>query len=108
MKSRTITLTIKDTNFKVSTRSITIDKYFDSYEEILFYVIDLYEKNFNGKTIRLVGVSLNNLVIGEQYNLFNFDKKITKNKINKNDAIINEINNKFKKEIIFNANKILK
>ncbi|MFI3251507.1 MAG: DNA polymerase IV [bacterium] len=60
MRTRTITITLRDVMFKTITRSITID-YTDELSVINNCVEDLLEMNYKEEKLRLVGVTLGNL-----------------------------------------------
>ena len=61
-KGTTVQVVIKDFEFKTINRSITLDYYFNDYETIYNYALKLLEKNLNGTLVRLIGVTLQNLV----------------------------------------------
>lgn len=58
-----VQLTLKDNDFKVITRSITLKKPTNDYETINDFALKLLDRNYDdSKMIRLVGVSLQNLI----------------------------------------------
>jgi DNA polymerase-4 len=61
-KGRTVQLVVKDTEFHSHDKSVSFKDMTDDAAEIAAKAIDLYRKNFLGLTIRLVGVTLQNLV----------------------------------------------
>lgn len=61
-KGRTIQLVVKDTEFKSHDKSVSFKDPINDGEEISAKAIELYRKSFLGLTIRLVGVTLQNLV----------------------------------------------
>lgn len=103
----TISLMIKDSEFKTFSRSETIKMPTNNIEDIYNVAIKLYDDNFNGKIIRLVGVTLSNLSnIKDFYVQMSFfdieqhrEKCATK-------LLINELNNKFKKNIFIKASEL--
>ena len=107
LKGNNISITLKYSDFNVCNRSITTNKYTNDYNDIIEIAIKLIESNYNGEMVRLVGVSLNNLLeIGninyqEQIN-FNNNQKIINSKT---DDIINQINKKYNKKIVKKANE---
>ncbi len=60
LRTKTITITLRDIFFKTITRSITIE-YTDELEIIKRVVEDLLEINYKNEHLRLVGVTLGNL-----------------------------------------------
>ena len=83
-----------------------IRKYTNTYEDIISTATKLLENNFNGEVIRLVGVSLNDLLeegtITYQ-SMIDFNKKTEEIKDSKTDEIISSINKKFNKNIVKKA-----
>lgn len=79
--TKTITLTLRDESFKTITRSKSIEYTNDLYD-IEDTIVDLFDSNFVGQTIRLVGVSFSNLKkssdIEIEYNLFTYQNIIEK------------------------------
>lgn len=103
----TIMITIKDSDFKTFTRSETIKLATNDHDIIYNTAIKLYDNHFNGKIIRLIGVSLSNLIDRKnhyvQMSLFDIDKHkeecATK-------LLINELNNKSKKQLFIRASDL--
>lgn len=62
MRGRTITLKLKDADFKTITRSRTIDHDTNEAEEIFDIVQDLFSHVVRTRPIRLAGITLSNLV----------------------------------------------
>ncbi len=104
----TVQINIKETNFVNHNKSITLDRPIDSAELIYKYAINLYEKNFLGYNVRLVGVTLQNLVAKKdiivQMNLFN-QEEIQEDQTN---VLINKINNKLDKPLLMRASDMKK
>ncbi|MCR5786642.1 MAG: hypothetical protein K6G28_03000 [Acholeplasmatales bacterium] len=81
LMTKTVTVTIRNSEFKTLNRSKSI-KYTDDFYDIFEVVTDLFESNYNeGDSIRLVGVGLANLkskeeVLKEDYNLFTYQSFI--------------------------------
>ena len=99
-------IVLKYSDFSVCNRSIKIRKYTNSYEDIIATATKLLENNFNGEVIRLVGVTLNDLLeegtITYQSTI-DFNKKVEEIKDSKTDEIISSINKKFNKNIVKKA-----
>ena len=80
LMTKTITITLRNKDFKTFTRSKTIN-YTNDFYEIFDLVCDLVEENYKGEEIRLVGVGFSNLkdkdeVLAEEYNLFTYESII--------------------------------
>jgi DNA polymerase-4 len=74
----TVTVKIRYENFKTITRQRKLDKHFER-DDILFETAkSLFEPNYNGRKIRLLGVSASGLVRKDDYRIdpiFNLDRK---------------------------------
>lgn len=105
-----IGITLKYSDFTTCNRSIKIKKYTNNYNDIIEVGIKLLESNYEGEMVRLVGISLNNLL--ESGNI-NYQPQIELNKyninnsnnFNKTDDIIAQINNKYNKKIVKKGNE---
>ena len=62
LKGKTINVTVKFADFSSTIKSLTLKEYISTYEEIIFNASKIYEENFIGKTIRLIGVGISNLI----------------------------------------------
>ena len=93
-----ISITIKYSRFESVTRQTPLIDYFNEYEIILSTAKYLFDKNYSGKPLRLIGVSLNNVINRSSYKkqVSLFDKNIEKNKIKTTEAVINKINSENK------------
>ena len=109
--SNSISITIKYTRFESVTRQTTINSYINDYEIILSTTKMLFDSNYNGRAVRLLGVSLNNTInqkdYKEQLSIFDSDQNNT-NKTDELDIILDDINKKLKKPILIKASKIKK
>ena len=109
----TIQITVKEAgrngNYKSHNKSITLSNPFNDEETMMNYVDKLYQNNFSGLTIRLVGVTLQNLVdIKEatiQMSLFDYEKHIEESQTK---LLINELNRKMKKPLLMRASEVKK
>jgi DNA polymerase-4 len=104
-KAKTVSVIIKDTNFQQYSRSITFNKYVDDYDQIIVALIKLFESNFLQVVIRLVGVSLSNLIENKFLNITSelfddFQKNDFKVEKTLQEKIAEQINEKFSKDII--------
>lgn len=93
-----ISITIKYSRFESVTRQTPLIDYINEYEIILSTAKYLFDKNYSGKPLRLIGVSLNNVINRSSYKkqVSLFDKNIEKNKIKTTEDVINKINSENK------------
>ncbi|MFQ9891423.1 MAG: hypothetical protein ACLRWM_16525 [Streptococcus sp.] len=93
-----VSITIKYSRFESVTRQTPLIDYINEYEIILSTAKYLFDKNYSGKHLRLIGVSLNNVINRSSYKkqVSLFDKNIEKNKIKTTEAVINKINSENK------------
>lgn len=99
--AKTISIKIRYNDFKTINRSNTINKPTNEEDIVYNIVCDLFDNSWNGKPIRLIGVTLSNLVeksdYKEQLDLFTYH-------IHKSDEpiirVINEIREKYGDKII--------
>ena len=99
VKAYTFTVQIKYTNLKTYSKSKTYNEATNDYEEFISRCIELFESLWNGKDIRLIGVSVSNLeeVGTKVYDLFHLDVIENEEKL-KNT--INDIEEKYGKNAI--------
>ncbi len=106
---KTIQLQIKDSEFKSHDKSITLAESTDKYEVIAKTAINLYEKYFEGVMVRLVGVTLQNLVDPReeivQMTLWNVDYY---EEMDKTKLLINEFNRQLKNGKLIRASEMKK
>ena len=104
----TVQINIKEANFVNHNKSVTLDRPIDSPELIYKYAVNLYEKNFLGYNVRLVGVTLQNLVAKKdiiiQMNLFNQEEASEDQTL----TLINKINKKLEKPLLMRASDMKK
>lgn len=103
----TITLNIKDSDFKMMSKSETIQVPTNSVEDIYNNALKLYDTYFVNKLIRLVGVTLSNLISKKEFyvQMSFFDIEMHKEKC-ATKILINELNNKCKKNIFMKASEL--
>ena len=103
----TVQINIKESNFVNHNKSITLDRPIDSANLIYKYAINLYEKNFLGYNVRLIGVTLQNLVSKKdvivQMNLFNQEEMVDSTK-----DLITQINKEYDKPVVMRASEVKK
>lgn len=106
MKGKTIQLVLKDVDFKVHLKSHTLDHAINDTNEIYQSAVSLYHKYFKNLTVRLVGVTLSNLVPLHEENVqLSLFEDAPEDKIN---DVINKVNRKFKKTVVGKASTMLK
>ena len=108
-KGKTIVLVIKDSEFKSHNKSVTLAEGTFDPEIIYNNVAKLFEANYLGMMIRLVGVTLQNLYDPNeetvQMNLWNFEEY---EKMDKTKLLVNELNRKMKKPSLKIASEVKK
>ncbi len=71
-----VTIKVKYADFKQMTRSFTFTEYTDDKIILHDYIMDLYEKHFHGKPVRLLGAGFSQLLLKKDLkidiNLFNY------------------------------------
>ena len=107
--SNSISITIKYTRFESVTRQTMVNKYINDYETILSTAKMLFDANYNGRKIRLLGISLNNTInkkdLKEQISIFEYEDD--KEKKNKDiDEILAKINQTFDQPMVTKASSI--
>lgn len=103
----TVQIVVKDNEFKSITRSITFKEPTNDFAFIFDQVLYLFEKNFKGQLIRLVGVTLQNLIdprdLVVQMTFYDYEKHEEENMTK---LLINELNRKLKKPLLVRASDI--
>jgi DNA polymerase IV len=106
-KGRTVQLVIKDKDFKTHDKSVSFKEATDSYDVILAKALDLYEQHFLGMLIRLVGVTLQNLLDPKaetvQMSFWNYGEY---EEMDKTKLLVNELNRKMKKPALVVASEM--
>jgi len=100
--TKTVSITLRDESFKTITRSKTIN-YTNDFYDLYNTASQLVEDNYDGKTIRLIGVGFSNLklkkeVLKEEYNLFTFESFLEKEEHVK--KMLQELQDKYGKDTI--------
>lgn len=102
-----ISITIRYSDFTTFTRSLTLNEPICNDDEIYLKAINLFEKNYNNRPIRLLGITLSNLKdkkeILRQMSIYdlNINKKST-------TEIINDINKILDGNFLFKASEVKK
>ncbi|MDE5715630.1 MAG: DNA polymerase IV [Anaeroplasmataceae bacterium] len=107
--AKTIGFTMRNVDFKTSTRSRSID-YTDDFQTIFEVIADLVEEHYHNEPLRLLGVDLANIKEEKQlpkvYNLFTIGDQDEKKEVI--DSLIKEYQEKYGKNALFqNKNKDL-
>lgn len=100
--TKTITITLRNTDFKTITRSKTID-YTNDFDDIYDVVVDLVDEHYHNENLRLIGVGFSNLKeeksLPRIYNLFTIQNESDKElEINR---LIKEFQTKYGKNSIY-------
>ena len=105
----TIQIVVKDTFFKSFNKSVTLESPTNEADIIYEHACQLYEKNFKQLTVRLVGVTLQNLIspkeIAVQMSLFDYEKHEEESATK---LLINELNRSLKKPLLKRASELEK
>lgn len=100
--AKTVTITLRNLDFKTITRSKSVD-YVNDFDEIFETVEELVSNNYKDDKLRLLGVGLSNLIeednLPKEYNLFTIDDIDTKEYVINN--LIKEFQNKYGKKALF-------
>lgn len=101
--TKTVAITLRDSNFNTINRRKTIDDYTADFNVIYDLVIELVEEHLENKGYRLLGMGVMNLVheneIPKEYNLFTIDDIDVKEETI--DRLINEFQSKYGEKILF-------
>ncbi len=103
----TIQITVKESDFKVHNKSITFDTPTNDWKTIYTRAISLYNDNFVGLTVRLLGITLQNLInpkdMAIQMSLFDYEKHEEESATK---LLINELNRKLSKPSLMRASEV--
>ena len=84
--AKTISIQLKDTSFKQITRSQTVQVPIQSVNELYPIIEELFDEQWEGQALRLIGVNTTNLVntnkVTQQLNLFNYQSFASEEKLN--------------------------
>lgn len=105
----TISIVMKDTKFRNRSRSKTLNEATNDYRVIYNTAISLFDKCFDGEEIRLIGVTLSNLIDRKDFyvQMSLFDVKRHNEKC-ATKILINEFNNKLNKNVFIRASELKK
>lgn len=107
--AKTVSIVLKDSEFHTANRSISVNKPVQSLEEINALALKLLDTHYQGNMIRLVGVTLSNLVnkkaLFVQMSLFDISQHQEEARTR---LLINELNRKMKKDLLIRASDLKK
>ena len=105
----TVQIVVKNVDFKSFNKSTSFDNPTNDYKIIFEKAWELYEKNFKGIMLRLVGITLQNLIdpkeMAVQMSLFDYESH---EKEDTTKIIINNINRSLKKPLLKRASEVKK
>ena len=106
----TVQIVVKDQTFKSFNKSISFpESPTNEWQKIYDYACALYDKNFTKMTLRLVGITLQNLIdyqdMAVQMSLFDYSSH---EKESATKLLINEINRSLKKPLLKRASEVKK
>jgi DNA polymerase-4 len=108
-KGKTIQLVIKDKDFKTHDKSVSFKEATADGETIFERAKSLYEENFLGIEIRLVGVTLQNLIDPKKETVqMTFDNYQSYEEMDETKLLVNELNRKMKKPALLVASEAKK
>ncbi len=106
-KGKNIVLTVKDSDFKIHSKSISLSEGTDDRDEIYATAVKLYERNYLGMVIRLVGVTIQSLYNPyeetTQMNFWNFSDY---EEMDKTKLLVSDLNRKMKTPALKLANEV--
>ncbi len=108
-KGTTVQIVIKYSDFRVNNRSLTLNEPINDFDNIYQIAMKLFEKHYTGDLLRLIGVSLQNLIDEEdivvQMSIFNYQKHEEESATK---LLINELNRHLKEPILKRASDLKK
>lgn len=105
----TVQIVVKDQAFKSFNKSTTFENPTNKWETIYDVACALYEKNFSRMTLRLVGITLQNLIdyqeMAVQMSLFDYSRHEEESATK---LLINDLNRSLKKPLLKRASEVKK
>lgn len=100
-KAKTVSITLRDTDFKTITRSKSLTDYTNNKTLLKYYIEELVADNYEGGSLRLVGAGFSNLINEdeEEITLFNYNDVYEKEETLNN--LIKEFDKRFGKNSLF-------
>jgi DNA polymerase-4 len=106
---KTVQLVVKDTSFHTHDKSVSFRDPINEKGDIYTKALALYEANFMGMMIRLVGVTLQNLIDPNnsdiQMSLWNYENY---EEMDKTKLLVNNLNRKLKKPMLILGSEVKK
>jgi DNA polymerase-4 len=103
----TVQIVVKEADFKTRNKSLTFENHTNDYNIIVKHALELYFSNFEGLLVRLVGVTLQNLISPEdmaiQMSLFDYEKHEDQSGTK---LLINDLNRRLKKPALMRASEV--
>ena len=107
-KTKTVTITLRDTDFNTITRSKTISDYTSDKTILKYYIEELLDDNYQNRPLRLVGVGFSHLVDNEykdeEITLFNYESIYEKEETLKN--LMKDFDKRFGNKSLFFGKKL--
>lgn len=98
-----IAITLKYSRFESIVRSMTLSDYTNDYETMIGNILILLERHYDGRPVRLLGVSLNNTINEKQrikqLSLFDYQQETTIKK-NSTDELLEKLNHQHQNAFI--------
>ena len=109
-KGKSVQLVLKDNEFKVINRSKKLSEMSNSFDDIYKVALELLKQNYDGRPIRLIGVTLQQLKnpkeTYEQLSIFDNYEQIKEE--NQTALLIAELNRQMSKSVFKTAAEVLK
>ncbi len=107
-KAKTITITLRDTEFNTITRSKTISDYTSDKTILKYYIEQLLDDNYTNKPLRLVGAGfshfIDNDLVVDEVTLFNYQNVYEKEETLR--KLITDFDKRFGKNSLFFGKKL--
>lgn len=107
--SNSVSITIKYTHQQSKSKQMIIDHYTNDPHDIYLSALILFESLYNDEIVRLVGVTLNNVIdfrsVQNQMNLFNYNLENDTNQ--STQSLINELNNQLQNAQLIKASDLI-
>lgn len=105
LMGKTVSFSLRLEDFKTAARSVTLDHYIDSKDDILERILLLYEEFENDGPVRFISVTLSNLLpkeeVVQQIDIFNIDSNTSI------DEIIKELNSALDQSLFKKASELV-
>lgn len=102
--AKVICIILKDSTFKRYSHQKKLKNGINSYNDIYKYSKEILNEFYNNEPIRLIGIRLDNLIKEKRHQISLFETESEKNE--QIDKIIDQINNKYGKQVLKRASNI--